>query len=174
MSLSDYTGLWPFRVVAVSVVAVSVCGRYDLLPCDQIAYRLHVKRKRPSVCTYCGNLCLALYMRARGMHIYIIYDVPYPMTYVYMLCVVFRNCLDYFICIWIMIIRYYGHVALLACHTYWRLPVCKCVLMRILLCGCGSERVVSWYSLISPSEPWVRASAHPPPTTTHHLHCQGK
>ena len=81
VSLSDYTGLWPFRVVAVSV-----SGRYDLLPCDQIAYRLHVKRKRPCVCTYCGNLCLALYMKARGMHIYIIYDVPYPMTYVYMLC----------------------------------------------------------------------------------------
>ena len=27
-----HSGLWPFRFVAISVVAVSVCGRYDLLP----------------------------------------------------------------------------------------------------------------------------------------------
>ena len=34
VSVGGRSGLWPFRFVAISVVAVSVCGRYDLLPTE--------------------------------------------------------------------------------------------------------------------------------------------
>ena len=44
VSVRGRFGLWPFRFVAISVVAVSVCGRCDLLPIDVLHYWPFVRR----------------------------------------------------------------------------------------------------------------------------------